>query len=200
MGPLSYGTTFRDHNHYSQRRTGSSAPKDRSSANKVRDYKSALAYLGSKYDRPLRYATRLRVVERRSRNESKAATTGVAVYHHGTPIIVWRKDGLTEFLAYDSVTTKQRLNRYLPFDVYSERGTLYAWYGWNDSRAIKSPRSIRKCRTCKGKGKHGADYCYGTRWYWAKRDNERCICGRIGAHNSNWYHGEKSRASRRTGR
>lgn len=195
MGPITgYGIY---NGGYGGRSGGSSGPKDTVAASKVRDYATADAYLGKKVDRPLRYATRLRRVERpRYGKETVGATSGIAVVHHGTAIVVWRKDGLTEFLAYNSVTTKARLNSYLPISIGSDRGNLAVWpnmvrkkdgsYTWEPWP--KTPRRIMKCRQCSGRGKHGPSYCYGHRYSWGREANNICDCGYYKRrHQGRWY-------------
>lgn len=207
MGPI---TGYGRYNGGYGGRAYSSVNATGSGAESVKDYATAAAYLGAKHDRPLAYATRLQKVKRSGTYGERLTageSQGYAVVHHGTPIVIWRRDGLTEFLAYNSVTTRARLNSYLPLSIYSERGRMavYPSYRWEKDgteyggRAIyprdwpMTARRIGKCRTCDGKGRHGADSCYGARGWYAQRQKDRCQCGRIGAHNGRYYYGEKSR-------
>lgn len=161
---------------YGGRGTGSSGPRGtaaRSAAARVKDYGTAKTYLGDKIDRPLRYATRLQRVTRVQGNgELVGACEGYAVTHHGTPIVVWRRDGLTEFYAYNSVTTKQRLGQYLPFSVSSDRGRLAVWHDY--ASLPRTPRRILKCRTCQGVGTRGSQWCGA----WRYGSDRAYPCGR----------------------
>jgi len=78
-----------------------------------------------------------------------------AVRLHATDVVTIHADGTftLDTGGWYTVTTKDRINRYSPARVYSERGV---WCVWTDSDPRTAPR-VRKCGKCHGSGQITVD-------------------------------------------